>query len=241
MAKPFDAALTWGQRLASGWAIFKSAFFQFYIWPTVSAMLTGATGYLGGIPLMWIIVAVAVVFMCVAQSFLRIHEIMERMNPRNKLAYVQTVAHVDFKGGNQLVAPPQAGRPRKILRMQLGVELQNRCSFPISLIVANAESEIEGLFPPRTSYPKPAVTILPGGLVRCIDSPIEMKDKPCGRLTAKMAIKVKYGMQGDEVEELNFNAVLDIIFSPDGTLTQLMTNWSPTTPVQGPLAAVTAA
>jgi hypothetical protein len=241
MANSFDTALTWGQRAASGWAIFKSAFFQFYIWPVVSAVMTGAAGYLGHVPLMWIMVAMAVVFACVTQAWLRMSEIMERMNPRNKLAYVQTVIHLDLKGGPVMASVGgSTGRPRKIERMQIGVELQNRSASPMSIIIANAETEIEGLYPPRTAYPKAPITILPGALLRCLDLPIPMRDKACGRLNAKMAIKIKYGMQGDEDEELNFNAVLDIIIQPDGTLTQINTHWNPNTPIQGQVATITA-
>jgi hypothetical protein len=72
----------------------------------------------------------------------------------------------------------------------------------------------------------------PGGLVRCIDLPIQMKEKPCGRMSAKMSIKVKYGLQGDEDEESNFDAVLDIILQPDATQFQFFTNWNPNAPMQ---------
>jgi hypothetical protein len=241
MAKKWEEALTWGQRAGTAWSIFQSAFFKFYIWPVLSAMMTGAAGYLGGVPLMWVLVAVAIVFACVAQSWLRISEIMERINPRNKLAYIQTVVHMDLKGGPQPTNQGgSTGRARRIEKMQIGVELQNRSSFPMSLIVSNAETEVAGIFPPRTPYPKPAITVLPGGLIRCLDVPILMKDTLCGRLSAKMSIKIKYGMQGDEDDELNFDAVLDIVFQPNGTLTQLMTFWNPNTPMQGQIAPVSA-
>jgi hypothetical protein len=237
MAQKFDQALTWGQRVSAAWSIVTGTFFKVYIWPVASSVLTAAAGYLGHVPVMWIMMAVAIVFACVTQSWLRISEIMERMNPRNKLAYVQTVVHFDLKGGPALAnVGGSTGRPRKLEQMQIGVELQNRSSSPISLSIANAETEIEGLFPPRTNYPKAAITILPGGLVRCFDLPIPMKDKPCGRISAKMSIKVKYGMQGDEDEELNFDAVLDIALQPDGTQMQLFTHWNPNIPVQGGVA-----
>jgi hypothetical protein len=106
----------------------------------------------------------------------------------------------------------------------------------MSLFIANAETEVEGIPPPRTNYPKAPITILPGGLVRCIDLPIPMNDRPCGRLNAKMSIRVKYGMQGDETEDLNFDAVLEINLQPDGTQTQVFTHWNPNTPMQGGVA-----
>jgi hypothetical protein len=237
MANKFDEALTWGQRASAAWSIATGTFFKVYIWPVASSVLTAAAGYLGHVPVMWIMMAVAIVFACVTQSWLRISEIMERMNPRNKLAYVQTVVHFDLKGGAALAnVGGSTGRPRKLEQMQIGVELQNRSSSPMSLFIANAQTEVEGLFPPRTNYPKAPTTILPGGLVRCLDLPIQIKDKTCGRLTAKMSIKVKYGMQGDEDEELNFDAVLDIALQPDGTQMQLFTNWNPNTPMQGGVA-----
>lgn len=232
-----DQALTWGQRVNAAWSIVTGTFFKVYIWPVASSVLTAGAGYLGHVPAMWIMMAVAIVFACVTQSWLRISEILERVNPRNKLAYVQTVVHYDLKGGPAFAnVGGSTGRARKLQQMQIGVELQNRSFSPMSLFIASAETEVEGLFPPRTTYPKRAVTILPGGLVRCIDLPIEMNEKPCGRMSAKMSIKVKYGMQADEDEELNFNAVLDIILQPDGTQMQLFTHWSPNTPMQGDVA-----
>lgn len=239
MANKFDEALTWGQRASAAWSIVTGTFFKAYVWPVSSAVMTAVAGYLGNVPVMWIMMAAAIVFACVTQSWLRISEIMERLNPRNKLSYVQTVVHFDLKGGPALAnVGGSTGRPRKLEQMQIGVELQNRSPSPISLFVANAETEIEGLFPPRTNYPKPPITILPGSLVRCFDLPIPMKDKTCGRMNAKMSIKVKYGMQGDEDEELNFDAVLDIALQPDGTQMQLFTHWNPNAPMQGsvPLA-----
>ncbi|MGP8122391.1 MAG: hypothetical protein ACLP8B_17950 [Xanthobacteraceae bacterium] len=237
MGTRVDQALTWGQRFSAAWSILTGTFFKVYIWPVGSAVLTAVAGYMGSVPVMWIMMAVAIVFACVAQSWLRISEILERMNPRNKLAYVQTVVHFDLKGGPALAnVGGSTGRPRKLEQVQIGVELQNRSPSPMSLFVANAETEIDGLFPPRTNYPKAPVTILPGALVRCLDLPIPMNDKPCGRMTAKMSIKVKYGMQGDEDEELNFDAVLDILIQPDATQIQVFTNWNPNAILHGATA-----
>jgi hypothetical protein len=237
MHQKFDQALTWGQRASAAWSIATGAFFKVYVWPVAMSALTAAAGYLGHFPVMWIMMAAAIVFACVTQSWLRISESMERMNPRNKLAYVQTVVHFDLKGGPAFAnVGGSTGRPRKLRQMQIGVELQNRSFSPMSLFIANAETESEGLFPPRTNYPKPPITILPGGLVRCIDLPIDMKETPCGRLSAKMSIKVKYGMQGDEDEELNFSAVLDIGLQPDGTQMHIFTHWNPNAPMQGAVA-----
>ena len=63
-----------------------------------------------------------------------------------------------------------------------------------------------------------------------------MKEMPSGRLNAKMTIKVKYGMHGDEDCELDFNAVLDIYLQPDGIVSQIFTHWNPNTPMQGGVA-----
>jgi len=234
MSNKFDEALTWGQRVSAAWSIVTGTFFKVYIWPLGSAVVTAAAGYLGHVPLMWILMAAAIVFACVTQSWLRISEIMERMEPRNKLAYVQTAVHIDFKGGPLFQAVGgSTGKPRKIEKMQIGVELQNRSSSPMSIIVASAETEVEGQFPPRTNYPKPAVTILPGGIVRCLDVPIPMHDTSCRPLTAKLDLQIKYGLQGDEDEQLNFSAALEIFLLPNGTITQINTNWNPNTARQG--------
>jgi len=180
MRARFDQALTWGQRVQTAWAFFTSAWFKTFIYPTVSSVLTGASGILGGIPLMWVLMASALVFMAVTHAVLRMYEIQQWINPANKLAYIQTVLNLDLKGSKALAATPggSTGRPRKLEKMQVGVELQNRATFPLSVIVSSGETSIATKHPPRSIYPRQPILIAPGHTFRVYDDPILMEGNP---------------------------------------------------------------
>jgi len=114
---------------------------------------------------------------------------------------------------------------RQIEKIQLGVEIRNDATFPISVILESAESEVEGLNPPRSKYPRPATTIIPGMVVRISDEAIDMESMPCQKLTGKLDLKIKYGLPGKERFELHPKATSEIHLQSFGLITSVMTNW----------------
>jgi hypothetical protein len=109
--------------------------------------------------------------------------------------------------------------------MQLGVEIRNDATFPISVILENAESEMEGLNPPRSKFPKQATIVVPGMVVRISDEAIEMENMPCQKLIGKLDFKIKYGLPGKERFELHLKATSEIHLQPFGIITAVATNW----------------
>jgi len=114
---------------------------------------------------------------------------------------------------------------RTIDMAQVAIEIKNTASFPISCILQSAETEIAGLTPPRSSFPKQATTIQPGGIVRIGDERINMGRLPCGRLTGKMNICIKYGLPGKEKFEMRQIADIDIMMDRYGLITAVMAGY----------------
>lgn len=213
-------------------AIFKPA-----LMPGLSAILTGAAGYFGGLPLMWILMATALVFMGVIVGIFFIEARANMRTPSNKLRYAGTIVNYDLQparrhdrraavaverraGGSQ---PPTL--QRHLDKTQIGVSLHNSASFPISAILVSAETEMEEKKPPRTDYPKAPVLILPGNTLFMMDVPIPMDGHPCEKLEGRLNLKIKYGFPGREKYELLFKGKVEALIRPEGFLQMTYTNW----------------
>jgi hypothetical protein len=118
------------------------------------------------------------------------------------------------------------GVPRTLEKGQVAVELTNDATFPLSFILEAAETEVEGLTPPRTPYPKDAITVLPGNKIRSQDSAIILNSLPCGRLTGKMDYKIRYGLPGKEKYEMRLKANLEINMETYGFVTSVSSAWT---------------
>jgi hypothetical protein len=195
--------------------------------PTVTALATGGAGWVGGLPLMWIIMATAVAGAAAATGILNASTYLERKNPAHKLTVIKTL----FNFSLVPISPPnrkqrrsataQGGAPavpafRHFTKMQLGFEIWNRASFPMSAIVASAETKIEGLKPPRAKYPKDPVIIQPGTTVWVHDDAIEVDELLCDNLDGEMDIVVKYGLPGKENYEIRHHGTVEIFVEPFG-------------------------
>ena len=66
-----------------------------WLFPLGSAVLTGTSGVLGGIPLMWVLMASAVVFVTITLATVGIMALRIQSSPQNKLVY-RTVFHCDL-------------------------------------------------------------------------------------------------------------------------------------------------
>jgi hypothetical protein len=193
----------------------------------VATVIAATSGWFGGIQIMWIMVGSALIFMAVVQSLLRADEYRERKNPAYKLMVLKTLFNFELApvpGPNRKhrkAATAQGGAPavpafRNFIKAQLGIEVWNRSSFPISLIVANAETEIEGLKPPRAKYPKKAVIIQPGTTMWVHDDPIDLDNMLCDNLDGNIDITLKYGLPGKEKFDIRQKGTVEVFMESYG-------------------------
>lgn len=201
--------------------------------PVVMTMATGTAGALGGVPLMWVIMASCVAFGSVSAGFLAVNAYKERTTPENKLRFNGCVFNFELAqtpqpNRKQRRATASATRRdaqdelqpqvREITIAQLGVELWSSATFPLSVILEDAESEFEGETPPRTKYPKERSPVLPGVPFRVCDTRMTLDNAvECGRLEGKCRFKIKYGHIGKEIYtmELRMRRV-DILMDVNG-------------------------
>lgn len=250
--KVIKPILEWASHAETIHTIAQAEFFRTLFWPVVLAMSAAVTGYLEAVPVMWIIMVSTLTFMGAAQGMLRTSEYLERKNPLNKFNYIGThfgcdlspaAMPVSIPAGNrhqrraQGVEPqqqpqiltPNALNPfvmRNIDYGQVSLEFKNNASFPISFILHNAMTEVAGITPPRSVFPKSAVVVQPGALIRIVDDRMTMNGLACGRLIGKIDWIIKYGLPGKERFELHLVAHLDIMMEGFGLVTAVASRWA---------------
>lgn len=200
--------LEWIAHIETVHTILQAEFFRTLFWPTVMTLMTGTAGILGGIPLMWVLMATALAFMGTSGGLLLASLYVERKNPQNKLTYLGTHLRKDLNpapmplvGNRQQRRAQRAqgqdkqtlesdqimvGVRRTLDKAQVSIQLQNNATFPISMILESAETEIEGFTPPRGKFPKDRSVIFPGNPVHVSDDPIDMEQLPCQRMAGKI-------------------------------------------------------
>ncbi len=229
-------------------AILQTEFVRTALLPTLVTAMTGTAGIFGHLPLMWVLMASGVMYAAMMTGLLRGSEYLERKSPQNKLIFVGTYFQVDLEPTNmpQLSANRQQRRAqtarrqptqqlsstqimvgvnRNIDRGQVCVDLRNTASFPISMILETAETEVADFTPPRSQFPKPGVIVSPGSTVRICDDRIEMDGVQCGRMAGKMDFKIRYGLAGKEHYELRLWANLDIQMETFGFISMVRSEW----------------
>jgi len=231
----------WLGRIETIHVLVTSDFVRTLLLPTVFTVSSVVSGWLEGIPLMWVMVGSSVVFMAVTQSLLRADEYKERRNPQNKLRQQPVfqcdldVADVPFIGnrksrraqqtiGQQRKLGPNEINPyvnRTIKVGQIGIEITNTATFPISCYLESAKTDIEGMEPPRSDFPKPPTIIPAGDKVRIVDDRIELDDMPCHQLSGNIDLVVKYGLPGKERFELRVKGPLAINMSAWGLVSTI--------------------
>lgn len=214
-------------------SIAHSEFVRTLLWPAVVTVATMVSGYLGHVPVMWIIVGSALAFMGTVTGLLRGSEYIERKNPNGKIKFLTTSLGLDLvplqepnraqrRGGAQAVVHTA---PRQIDRAQLGAILINDSAFAISVIFESGESEIEGTMPPRSAYPKPPYIAGPGNIFTLNDTRMSMNNMSCQNLAGKYRFKLKYGLPGKERFELVLSHSVEIQMHPGtGIVTNVLTS-----------------
>ncbi len=228
----FIRVLEWLGHFETIQAIIQAEFIRTLLVPTVTALATGGAGILGGLPLMWIFMATAVAGASAAIGILNASTYLERKNPAYKLQVVETVFSFDLfpisapNRKQRKAATAQGGSPaipafRHLVRGQLGFRVGNRASFPISIIAFAAETEIEGLKPPRAKFPKKPMIIQPGAILWIHDDPIAFDNMICGNLDGIMDMTIKYGLPGKEHFEIVHKGTVEIFMEPYGLMKQV--------------------
>ncbi len=241
---PFVRMLEFLGHLHTIHAITQAEFIRTLLVPTVTALATGGAGLWGGLPLMWVIMATAVAGAAAAVGILNASTYLERKNPEHKLTVTKTL----FNFSLVPISPPnrkhrrsaaaQGGAPavpafRHFTKLQLGFEVWNRASYPLSLEVMSAETEVEGLKPPRAKYPKDPVIIQPSTTLWIHDDAINVDDEMvCDNLDGQMDIVVKYGLPGKEKYEIRHHGTVEIFVEPFGQFKGLY--FHPTTDSDSP-------
>jgi hypothetical protein len=189
---------------------------------------------------MWVCVATASVFAIIMIGMLASAAYKQFHDPLNRLRYNGTIFNfslVSIPNNRQTrrITKPQTRamsvvhlRPieRILSEGQIGIDLFNSATFPISIISESAETEIAGLTPPRTKYPKPPITVLPGIPVRVCDAIIPLNNMPCDVLEGKIFMSIKYGLPGKEIHKLEIRAKrVDIIMQSNGVYSGTQTSW----------------
>lgn len=200
------------------------------LWPFILTAGTAVSGYLGHAPIMWIIMAGTLTFMGASVGILAASYYRERQNPLNKLMIRNTIFF------HNLADPPQHNRqtrqgsakakvvvplpPRRLTQGQLGLDIVNTASFPLSIIVKSANSKIEGMMPPRSSYPKKPIILQPGGFFWVHDESIEL-NLPCGVLKGELELTIAYGIPGNEKYIISRKGTVEIFLQDNGLLQQV--------------------
>lgn len=218
----------WVEHASTIQGLLQTEFVRTALWPVVSTMLTGAGGYLQHAPLIWIATACAMVFMGVSVGWVALDVNRERKSPQNKLTYTplfqcdldsapvpaegNRTARRAKKSERHMLSPTELHPKvmRHLIKGQIGIEIKNNAPFPISVVLTASKTEIEGETPPRSEFPKTPAIIAPWSTVRMTDDPIELDERPCGRLAGKIDMTVMYGFPGKEKYELKVVGLVDV-------------------------------
>jgi hypothetical protein len=249
--KPF---LEWTGHYEAIQAIIHTEVYKHYVGPLVSGLTTAGLGISEGVPLMWVAMATSVVVMAVTSARVRAAEWNERNNPEHKLIVTATPVATELipvdvpeqvvgevgnrdarragRAAKQIIPAHklleneyQPGVDRELRIAQISISVKNTASFPLSVILEFAETEVAGKRPPRSHFPKNPSTIPAGQSVNIADDKINMEGYPCGRLVGKLRMLVKYGRPGKEVFVLDLNADLDIVMENWGMVHQVAAGW----------------
>jgi hypothetical protein len=203
-------------------------FIKPFVWPWLVAMVTGAAGYWGHQPLMWIVMAAALTFMGTVVGVFFADAFRDRKSPLNKILYTGTAVNYDLKAmprQSRRAAATGILQARILDKMQVGVFMHNSAPFPISAILEDAETEMEGLQPPRSLFPRAATVIVPGNTVLIMDDPIDMDGHICEKMEGRMNMKIKYGYPGKEKFTMQFKGRVEALMRPEGFLQGTYTHW----------------
>ena len=165
-------------------------------WPWVLAAMTAFSGYMEGIPWVYVIPLAAFAFAATITGILRFDEWRARRSPQNKIRQISHIVQVDVD---------HTKNPKLVQHIQLGVDLLNEATFPLSYIFESGDSMVMGEQSPKGKFPHGPITIRPGQIFRSTDERITMPEMQLGRFEGHVNFKMRYGHPGREKFEILIN------------------------------------
>jgi hypothetical protein len=174
------------------------------IWLVVMAVV----GYLQGIPIFWIMMGLPVAGAAIFTWILRFSEWRERNTAAGKLSFQGILLGQDF------TRDPN-GTPIDMLNAQIRLTLISSASFPVSFIVEELQTSLEGKFPPHKPREDKGGMVLRGDLKTYGDNPIEMKNAPLvPKVIGTAQFKIKYGHPGREKYPIERKMQFEAVYEP---------------------------
>lgn len=162
---------------------------------TVTAAITGAlwmavmttVGYLQGVPLFYIMLGVPLAAASIVTLMLRTSEWRQRITAGGKLNFDGVMLGIDFDRDAQ-------GEPTEITVGQVRLLLTSRADFPLSYLVDDLHSSIQGKFPPHKPRADSGGIIAVGEKKTYADNLIDMSGIGLPeRLTGTVNFKLRFG------------------------------------------------
>lgn len=182
---------------------------------TITAASTGALwlvamtigGYLQGIPLFYIMLAIPLAAAAIATFLLRASEWRQRITASGKLNFNGVALGIDFTRDH-------GGTPVGIIRGQVRLLLTSRAEFPLSFVIDDLHSSIQGRFPPHMPRADSGAIIAVGEVKTYSDHVIDMAGIGLPeRLTGSADFKLKFGHHNREKypmsKKIEFECVYD--------------------------------
>ena len=197
--------------------------------PVLVSGAAAVSGYIQHVPLMWIIMSASITFVAVLAAILLFYTFEIMTSPVDKLRFLNAITPCDLKPmrGNRRErrgATVVAKVTTVLDKMQVGIQVMNAGRFPLSTILAYADTELDGLKPPRTQYPKLPSDLHSGGMSMICDDPIDMNGRKCGNLQGRIHLKVKYGKRGQEKYDLEIKGTISVFMTQEGVIQQVYLN-----------------
>ena len=92
----FKRVSEWADGILTANSLVQAEIVKHVLWPFFVSAVTGAAGYLGGVPLMWIIVGVAIVLSTSMTFLLNLSVYSERRTPLNKISIISGRANTQL-------------------------------------------------------------------------------------------------------------------------------------------------
>ena len=171
-------------------------------------MVTAVSGYLGGVPAMWIIVASAVVFAMSAHGLLRANELAHRMTVEGKLNYLNPFFAVECEWN-------QEGKPTHVAKVNVGLTVANRAIFPIEFVITTITAVVNDRIADASKLEGRVASIAAGlGAVSHPDA-IELGDLNTLDLKGRLDFEIKYGKAGNKKYTLKKKLEFELTVHPD--------------------------
>ena len=172
------------------WAARVQYLYALFTWPGLTAMLAAISGYLSGIPVMWVVMASAITFAAMAHGMLRFNEWRARTAIEYKFDVMGLFHRQDCTWN-------KAGKPTKVEKINIGIQLMNRASFPIQYRFDAFRVIIEGRVANAETMLNKVLTIPAsvGGLSH--PDAVDVSDLKTLDLKGRVEIEVSYGVGND--------------------------------------------